>query len=75
MIQHHVERKNMYYIRHDCANKDIRISCIEHGIKFWQIAMQLDKRPEAVSRELRVELDPEEKKKYYWAIEQIIKGR
>ena len=62
-------------LRHDLANKDIRIACIENGIKFWQIALELNKWPEAVSRELRVELTPEEKKKYFRAIEQIMRGR
>ena len=62
-------------LRNDIANKDIRIACIENGIKFWQIALELNKWPEAISRELRVELEPEEKKKYFRAIEQIMRGR
>ena len=65
----------MYRIRHDVANKDIRIACIEEGIKFWQIALQLGERPETISRKLRTELPPEEKKKFFKAIELIIRGK
>ncbi|MBE7006320.1 MAG: hypothetical protein E7424_04120 [Ruminococcaceae bacterium] len=65
----------MYRIRHDVANKDIRIACIEEGIKFWQIAQQLGERPETISRKLRTELSPEEKKIFFKAIELIIRGK
>lgn len=69
------KEKAMYRIRHDVANKDIRIACIEEGIKFWQIAQQLDERPETISRKLRKELSPEEKKIFFKAIELIIRGK
>lgn len=65
----------MYKLRHDVANKDIRIACIENGIKFWQIAQQLDEWPETISRKLRTELSPEEKKRFFKAIELIIRGK
>ena len=65
----------MYKLRHDVANKDIRIACIENGIKFWQIAQQLDEWPETISRKLRTELSPEEKKRFFKAIELSIRGK
>ena len=61
MPQEWQKGKTMNRIWHDLANKDIRIACIEHGIKFWQIAQQLDEWPEAISGKLRTELSPEEK--------------
>ena len=54
-------------------NRDIRISCFENGIKFWQIAIELGVSAETVSRKLRAELSEEEKERFFKAIENIIR--
>ena len=47
---------------------------MENGVKFWQIALQLGISPETFTRRMRNELDPEEKKKIYRAIECVLQG-
>ena len=42
-------------------NKDIRMCALEHGVKLWELAMQLGISPETMSRRLRRELTAEEK--------------
>ena len=61
--------------RHNVPNKDIRVKCLENGIRFWQIAMQLGVSPETVTRRLRTELPTEEKDAFYRAIDQIMRSR
>ena len=61
--------------REPIANKDIRISCMENGVKFWQIALQLGISPETFTRKMRIELDEEEKKTIFRAIERVLRGR
>ena len=61
--------------REPIANKDIRISCMENGVKFWQIALQLGISPETFTRKMRLELDEEEKKTIFRAIEHVLRGR
>ena len=53
-------------------NKDIRVKCLENGIRFWQIARKLGVSPETITRRLRTELPPEEKEVIYRAMEQIM---
>ena len=50
-------------------NKDIRIAAMERGVYFWQIASWLCITPESFSRLMRKELDEEDKKKVFWAID------
>ena len=57
------------------ANKDIRIKCLESGIRFWQIALQLGVSPETITRRLRVELPADEKEVIIRAMEQIMQER
>jgi lambda repressor-like predicted transcriptional regulator len=61
--------------RHNVPNKDIRVKCLENGIRFWQIARQLGVSPETITRRLRTELPAEEKEVIYRAMEQIMQGR
>lgn len=61
--------------RHIVANKDIRIRCLESGIRFWQIALQLGVSPETITRRLRTELPENEKEVFYRAIEQIMRNK
>ena len=42
-------------------NKDIRMCALEHGVKLWELAMQLGISTETMSRRLRRELTAEEK--------------
>ena len=58
--------------RYKVANKDIRVKCLENGIRFWQIALQLGVSPETITRRLRTELSSEEKEEFNQAIEQIM---
>ncbi len=60
--------------REPLRNRDIRFCCMENGVKFWQIALQLGISPETFTRRMRNELDPEEKKKIYRAIECVLQG-
>ena len=62
-------------IRHGLANKDIRVKCLEKGIRFWEIALQLGVSPETITRRLRTELPPEDKEVMLRAMEQIMQGR
>ena len=48
--------------REPLANRDIRISCMENGVKFWQVALQLGISAETFTRRMRTELDEDEKK-------------
>lgn len=52
------------------CNKDIRIRAMERGVYFWQIASWLCMPPESFSRLMRTELDEDDKKRVFWAIEQ-----
>lgn len=61
--------------RHNVPNKDIRVKCLENGIRFWQIARQLGVSPETITRRLRTELPVVEKEAIYRAMEQIMQGR
>lgn len=65
----------MFPIKKTLANKDIRIRCLENGIRFWQIALQLGVSPETITRKLRTELPEEEKEVIYRAMEQIMLDR
>lgn len=65
----------MFPIKKTLANKDIRIRCLENGIRFWQIALQLGVSPETITRKLRTELPEEEKEAIYRAMEQIMLDR
>lgn len=56
-------------------NKDIRVKCLENGIRFWQIARQLGVSPETITRRLRTELSSEEKDAIYSAMEKIMRNR
>lgn len=49
-------------------NKDIRMCALEHGVKLWELAMQLSISPETMSRRLRRELTAEEKEVMVQAI-------
>ena len=60
--------------RQTLANKDIRIACMEHGIKFWQIALHLGISPETFTRRIRVEMDEDEKKAIFKVMEKILQG-
>ena len=57
------------------ANKDIRIKCLENGIRFWQIALKPHASPETITRRLRTELPEEEKEAIYRAIELVMLDR
>lgn len=61
--------------RHRLANKDIRMKCLENGIRFWEIALQLGVSPETITRRLRTELPAEEKELFYRAMAQIMQGK
>lgn len=65
----------MYPINRNPANKDIRIKCLENGIRFWQIALKLHVSPEMITRKLRTELPEEEKEEIYRAIELVMLDR
>ena len=52
------------------CNKDIQIRAMERGVYFWQIASWLCMTPENFSRLMRKELDEDDKKRVFWAIEQ-----
>lgn len=65
----------MYPINRNPANKDIRIKCLENGIRFWQIALKLHVSPETITRKLRTELPEEEKEAIYRAIELVMLDR
>ena len=65
----------MFPINQNLANKDIRIKCLENGIRFWQIALKLHVSPETITRKLRTELPEEEKEAFYRAIELIMLER
>ena len=65
----------MFPINKNLANKDIRIKCLESGIRFWQIALKLHVSPETITRKLRTELPEEEKEAFYRAIELIMLER
>lgn len=54
------------------ANRDIRIACMEQGVKFWQIAMQLGISAETFTRRMRTELNEEEKAKIFRAMAQVL---
>lgn len=56
------------------ANRDIRVACMEQGVKFWQIAMQLGISAETFTRRMRTELDEEEKAKIFRAMAQVLGG-
>lgn len=58
--------------RKPLANRDIRIACMEQGIKFWQIALQLGISAETFTRRMRTEMNEDEQKKVYRAMEQIL---
>ena len=49
-------------------NKDIRMCALEHGVKLWELAIQLGISPETMSRRLRRELTAEEKEVMVQAI-------
>ena len=49
-------------------NKDIRMCALEHGVKLWELAMQLGISHETMSRRLRRELTAEEKEVMVQAI-------
>lgn len=51
------------------CNKDIRVRAMERGVYFWQIASWLCITPESFSRLMRKELDEEDKKRVFWAID------
>ena len=59
--------------REPLRNRDIRFFCMENGVKFCQIALQFGISPETFTRRMRNELNPEEKKKIYRAIECVQK--
>lgn len=61
--------------RQPLANRDIRIACMEQGVKFWQIALQLGISPETFTRRMRTEMDEDEKKKIFCAMVQVLQGR
>ena len=61
-------------MRRQLANKDIRIACMENGVKFWQIALHLGISPETFTRRMRTELPEEEKKQVFRAMEFILQG-
>ena len=61
-------------MRRQLANKDIRIACMENGVKFWQIALQLEISPETFTRRMRTEMPEEEKKRVFRAMERILQG-
>ena len=65
----------MFPINKNLANKDIRIKCLENGIRFWQIALKLHVSPETITRKLRTELPEKEKEVFYRAIELIMLER
>ena len=52
------------------CNKDIRIRAMERGVYFCQIASWLCITPESFSRLMRTELDEEDKRRVFRAIEQ-----
>ena len=52
------------------CNKDIRISAMERGVYFWQIASWLCITPVSFSRLMRTELVEEDKLRVFRAIEQ-----
>ena len=52
------------------CNKDIRIRAMERGVYFWQIASWLCITPESFSRLMRTELDEEDKRRVFRAIDQ-----
>lgn len=60
--------------RKPLANRDIRISCMENGVKFWQVALQLGISAETFTRRMRTELDEDEKKAVYRAIACVLQG-
>lgn len=63
-------------MRHEpLRNKDIRFFCMENGVKFWQIAVQLGISPETFTRRMRNELDEDEKRNVYKAIELVRRGK
>ena len=61
--------------REPLANKDIRFACMEQGVKFWQVALQLGISPETFTRRMRVEMNEDEKKEVSRAIECVLRGR
>lgn len=56
------------------ANKEIRISLVNHGIKQYRVAEYLGICETAFSRKLRKELPPEEKERILAAIDRLAKG-
>ena len=52
-------------------NKEIRICAMEHGVKLWEIAKQMEISPETLSRRLRRELSTEEKEQMIQAIREV----
>ena len=56
-------------------NKDIRMCALEHGVKLWELAMQLGISPETMSRRLRRELTAEEVRKLMLAAGMEVKKR
>ena len=65
----------MYPIKKSLANKDIRIKCLENGIRFWEIAIKLGVSPETITRRLRTELPDKEKEVFYRAMDKIMLDR
>lgn len=61
--------------REPLANKDIRFACMEQSVRFWQVALQLGISPETFTRRMRVEMNEDEKKDIYRAIERVLRGR
>lgn len=61
--------------RQPLANRDIRIACMEQGIKFWQIALQLGISPETFTCRMRTEMEENEKQKIFRAMVQVLQGR
>ena len=54
-------------------NVEIRVACISHGIKQWELAKELGISESHFSRKLRYELPPEEKKRILSVIEKMAK--
>lgn len=55
------------------VNKEIRETMKEKGVRQWQVADQMGKSEEWLSRKLRKELTPEKKEEVMQAIEAVVK--
>ena len=57
------------------ANFDIRDAVKEHGFKLWELAEALGMQDSNLSKKLRRELSPQEKERYFNAIETMTAQR